>query len=166
MEKAKFKVGSFVRHRNGGVYFITRNPDDGYVMEETLEPRYEYAPVIPHGTIKGFSRSQSKMEDGRFELIPNPTMEMKSAKLRATFRSELRDECGPVFEGASNPTPGFIEEQPPEGTNFCDPEVAKAAFRAAFRDHPEWFDEEGNIKGARSRTDPKLLNGTDDEGNE
>ena len=166
MTKAKFKVGSFVRHRNGGAYFITKNPDDGIALERTLEPRYEYMPVEPNEQgIKGFVRCQSEMEDGRFEQI-EPTIQMRSAKPMTTIRSELRDDCGPVFEGASNPTPGFIEEQPPKGTDFCNPEVMKAAFRATFFDHPEWFDDDSNVKEAQPRTDPKLMNDADDEGNE
>jgi hypothetical protein len=59
----KFVMGAEIRHvKSGGVYIITGLPNE-YVIEATREAAYAY--LMPDGRI--CIRSQTEMEDGRFE---------------------------------------------------------------------------------------------------
>jgi len=60
----KFGLHDTVRHQKGGHYEICGLPDE-LVIEETGEPAYAYRGPDQRVWI----RAQSKMEDGRFELI-------------------------------------------------------------------------------------------------
>lgn len=63
-----FPIGSFVRHKKGGVYRILGTPD-ACRIENTLEPAYAY--LSGDGAI--WFRPQSEMEDGRFSVVaPSP----------------------------------------------------------------------------------------------
>jgi hypothetical protein len=59
-----FGRGDVVTHQKGGHYTIVGTPDT-YVIEETGEPAYAYQGK--DGRI--WVRSQTKMEDGRFQLL-------------------------------------------------------------------------------------------------
>jgi hypothetical protein len=63
----KFQKGQKVRHvKSGHIYFIHITPDK-LRIEASGEPAYAYGA----GTIgDAWVRSQSEMEDGRFELMP------------------------------------------------------------------------------------------------
>lgn len=65
----KFNLGDTIKHvRSGNVYRITGTPEptDGvrYQIEPTNEPAYAY--TNENGVV--WIRSQTKMEDGRFDL--------------------------------------------------------------------------------------------------
>jgi len=60
---------------------------------------------------------------------------------------ELKEDTKEMFSNDPNGNyvEGFIEEQPPSGA-LTDPDVARAAFKAVFFDHPEYFDKIDSIK--------------------
>jgi hypothetical protein len=66
-----FGVLSVVRHiKSGGLYVIALLPDLVKV-ESTAEPAYGYRALSSNGAVSGplWVRSQTEMEDGRFELV-------------------------------------------------------------------------------------------------
>lgn len=68
MRSFKFPLDSHIRHKkSGGIYQIKLTPDKGR-LEATSQPAYGYE--SDDGTV--WLRSQTEMEDGRFEFYQMP----------------------------------------------------------------------------------------------
>lgn len=71
---SKFQLGQFVSHRKhtDSRYMIVGIPEEGWVIEKTMEPAYVYIPFSEEtmiGPPRKWIRPQVEMEDGRFTRI-------------------------------------------------------------------------------------------------
>jgi hypothetical protein len=65
-----FNEGDKVLHQNGTTYVISVEPIEGYLLEESGEPYYEYYAHKDRENPIVWLRKKSEMEDGRFTLVP------------------------------------------------------------------------------------------------
>ena len=66
LKNTKFAIGDILKHFKGGIYTVSKLPDDESLLEESREPFYSYTDA------KGITwhRKVSSMEsEGRFEKI-------------------------------------------------------------------------------------------------
>lgn len=72
-ERHKFQLGDTIIHRKHDAikYIVIGVPQEGWMIEETLEPAYIYTAVIPPDdrVNRKWIRPETQMEDGRFTKI-------------------------------------------------------------------------------------------------
>ena len=87
----KFRNGEHLCHKNGDAYIVVETPEEGLIIEATLQPAYGYRKLKPKNPMEArrkWIRPQTEMEDGRFVSLGfgkaplNPCGEMALPEFR------------------------------------------------------------------------------------